>query len=156
MKITFRHVALSAAIGSLAMVLGAFGFQYLGGLHPCPMCLWQRWPHAAAALLGLILWFVPLRLLCWPGAAIMAVSTGLGVFHSGVERDWWEGPSTCTSGDITGLSPDQLMEQILAAPLVRCDEIAWTLFGLSMPNWNAIISLGLCLMWLVAARMSKA
>lgn len=79
----------------------------------------------------------------------MALSTGLGVFHSGVERGWWEGPTSCTSGDISGLSPEQLMEQIMSAPLVRCDEIVWSLFGLTMANWNALFSLGLFGLWLL-------
>lgn len=142
--------ALLAGLGSLALLLGAWGFQHLGGLSPCPMCLWQRWPHAVAALIGIAAFFgAPLRVSAAIGAATMALSTGLGVFHSGVERGWWEGPTSCTSGDISGLSPEQLMEQIMSAPLVRCDEIVWSLFGLTMANWNALFSLGLFGLWLL-------
>lgn len=145
-----RHIALIAGLGSLGMLLGAWGFQYLGGISPCPMCIWQRWPHGVAAFLGIgAVLTAPLWLWAVAGIVTMAISTGLGAFHSGVERGWWDGPSTCTSGDITKLSPDDLMSQIMAAPLVRCDEIAWSMFGLSMPNWNALISLGLCALWVI-------
>ncbi|WP_138472544.1 disulfide bond formation protein B [Poseidonocella sp. HB161398] len=143
-----RLAALAAGAGSLALLLGAFAFQHIGGISPCPMCLWQRWPHAIAALLALAALILGrLRPAALLGAAAMAVSTGLGLFHSGVERGWWQGPDTCTSGPIGNLSPDQLMEQIMAAPLVRCDEIAWELFGLTMANYNAIISAGLFALW---------
>lgn len=150
MKINVRHVALVAGLGSLGMLLGAWGFQYLGGLSPCPMCLWQRWPHAGAALIGAVAFFGgPLILWGLSGLVAMLISTGLGLFHTGVERQWWDGPSTCTSGDISGLSTEDLMAQIMSAPLVRCDEIAWSMFGLTMANWNALISLGFAAMWLV-------
>lgn len=151
MTLRTRHIALAAGLGSLGMLLGAWGFQYLGDLSPCPMCIWQRWPHAVAALLGLVA-FVGGPMILWGvcGAITMAVSAALGLYHSGVERDWWQGPSTCTSGDISNLTPDQLMAQIMSAPLVRCDEIVWDMFGLTMPNWNALISLGFCALWIIA------
>ncbi|WP_172332190.1 disulfide bond formation protein B [Mangrovicoccus sp. HB161399] len=151
-----RLAALTAGAGSLALLLGAFAFQYVGGLSPCPMCLWQRWPHALGALLAVAVAATGIaRLPAILGAAAMAVSTGLGVFHSGVERGWWEGPNTCTSGPIGGLTPDQLMDQIMAAPLVRCDEIAWEMFGLTMPNYNALISLALMALWIAAFRTAR-
>lgn len=152
MMLDRRLPAYLAALGSLFMLLGAWGFQFLGGFAPCPMCLWQRWPHAIAAVLGVaVLVGLPTRVVGALGALTMTVSVGLGLYHSGVERDWWQGPTTCTSGDITNLSPDQLMAQIMSAPVVRCDEIAWSLLGLTMPNYNALISLGLLGLWLVAA-----
>ena len=80
------------------------------------------------------------------------ITAGIGFFHAGVEQGWWEGPSTCTSGDIGGLSTEELMNQIMAAPLVRCDEIPWEMFGLSMAGWNAAISAVLVLLWLAAWR----
>ncbi|WP_108258282.1 disulfide bond formation protein B [Mangrovicoccus ximenensis] len=151
-----RLAAQTAGAGSLALLLGAFAFQHIGGLSPCPMCLWQRWPHALGAVLGLTVAATGItRLPALIGAAAMTVSAGLGVFHSGVERGWWEGPNTCTSGPIGALSPDQLMDQIMAAPLVRCDEIAWQMFGLTMPNYNALISLALAVLWIVAFRTAR-
>lgn len=154
---TQRSLIALAVFGSLAILLGAFAFQYIGGYPPCAMCLWQRWPHAVAALLGILAFFgAPLIWAARLGLATMVVSTGLGLYHSGVERGWWEGPTTCTSGDISGLSPEQLMAQIMEAPLVRCDDIVWSLFGLTMANWNTLISLGLCGLWLGVLWLQRA
>lgn len=146
---------LAAAGGSLALLAGAFGFQHIGGLAPCEMCLWQRWPHAAAVLIGLIALVLPGRLLPLAGACSALATASIGVFHSGVERGWWQGPTTCTSGPVGGLSAEDLMAQIMAAPLVRCDEVPWELFGLSMASWNALASLGLAMLWLRAARADR-
>lgn len=142
---------LMAAGGSLVLLLGAFGFQYLGGLAPCKMCLWQRWPHAAAVLAGVLALALPGRILPLIGAAAAATTAGIGLYHTGVERGWWEGPTTCTSGPIGGIAPEDLLNQILAAPIVHCDEVAWSMLGLSMASWNAILSLGLVAIWLWAA-----
>ena len=135
------------------MLLGAWGFQYLGGMAPCKLCIWQRYPHGAAVLIGGLALALPaIRYLPAAGALAALTTSGIGVYHTGVERGWWEGPSTCTSGDIGGLSTQQLMEQIMSAPLVRCDEVPWEMFGLSMASWNAIVSFGFVLIWLAAAR----
>jgi disulfide bond formation protein DsbB len=148
-----RHLLiLAAAGGSLALLLAAFGFQHLGGLAPCQMCLWQRWPHAAAVVIGAVALILPGRALPLLGAAAAMTTAGIGLYHTGVERDWWQGPTTCSSGPIGDLTPQQLMEQIMAAPLVRCDEVPWELFGLSMASWNALVSVALALLWLMAAR----
>lgn len=141
-----------AALGSAAVLLTAFAFQHLGGLAPCKLCIWQRYPHAAAAAIGVIAFFIPLPALLWLGALAAAATAGVGVYHAGVEQGWWEGPSTCTSSPIGGLTPDQLMNQIMSAPLVRCDDIPWELFGLSMAGWNAVVSAILALLWVAAAR----
>lgn len=151
---TSKTLVLIAAAGSAATLLGAFGFEYIGEMPPCKMCIWQRWPHLAAALFGvayLITTFRPLILL----GAISALSTStVGFFHAGVEQGWWEGPTTCTSGPIGGLSTDDLLASIMNAPLVRCDEIAWSLGGISMAGWNGFISLGLVLAWAAAWKSS--
>ncbi|MFK7752434.1 MAG: disulfide bond formation protein B [Sedimentitalea sp.] len=144
-------IALAAA-GSLAMLLGAFAFQHLGGLAPCKMCLWQRWPHAAAVAIGAVALVVPLGVLIWAGAAAVATSGAIGLYHAGVEQGWWEGPSTCTSAPIGNLSAQELLDQIMAAPLARCDEIPWQMAGLSMAGWNAVISIALAVIWVLAAR----
>ncbi|MDA7963270.1 disulfide bond formation protein B [Ruegeria sp.] len=142
-----------AAGGSAAMLLAAWGFQYLGGMAPCKMCIWQRYPHGAAAVIGVLALALPsLQVLPLIGALAALITAGIGVFHAGVERKWWEGPSSCTSGDISGLSAEELLNQIMTAPLVRCDEIPWEMFGLSMAGWNAVISAGLALIWIAAWR----
>lgn len=147
-----KILILIAAAGSAAMMLGALGFQYLGELPPCKMCYWQRYPHVAAVGIGIVAYFVPTAPLLYLGAMAALTTAGIGIYHSGVERGFWEGPSTCTSGPIGNLSADQLMEQIMSAPLVRCDEVPWEMFSLSMASWNAIISFGLALIWVAAAR----
>lgn len=145
---------LLAGFGSFLLLAGAFAFQYIGKLAPCPMCIWQRWPHAIAIVIAIaamtILW-QQRRALAGLGAATMLVSAGLGVFHAGVEQKWWKGPGSCSGADPTGLTSDQLLDQLMEAPVVRCDEIVWDLFGISMAGWNGLISFGLALLWVFAA-----
>ena len=149
-----KSLIILAAGGSAAMLLAAWGFQYLGGMAPCKMCIWQRYPHGAAALIGVVALALPsLRVLPMFGALAALITAGIGVYHAGVEQKWWEGPTSCTSGDISGLSAEELLNQIMTAPLVRCDEIPWEMFGLSMAGWNAVVSSGLALIWLAAWRM---
>ena len=145
-----RHVLLAAG-GSAALLLAALGSQYLGGLAPCEMCLWQRWPHGAAVAIGAVALAVSGPALPLLGAAAAAATGGIGVYHTGVERDWWQGPSGCSSGDISNLSTGDLMEQIMTAPLVRCDEVAWEFLSLSMASWNALLSFALTGLWIAAA-----
>ncbi|UUV07690.1 disulfide bond formation protein B [Ruegeria sp. YS9] len=146
-----------ASLGSLALLLAAFGFQHLGGLAPCKMCIWQRYPHAVAIAIGAAALALP-RLTFLPllGAAAAATTSAVGLFHAGVEQGWWEGPSSCTSGSISGLSADDLFDQIMSAPLVRCDDIPWEMFGISMAGWNAIASAILVLIWLAAWKSRAA
>ena len=149
-----RQRMMLAGVGSAAILLGALGFQFIGGLVPCPLCIYQRWPHVVAAVLaalGVTLLRRHARPLALIGALAMLIGAGLGAYHAGIEQEWWQGPDSCTSGDITGLSAEQLMAQIMAAPLVRCDEIVWEFLGLTMAAWNAVISFGLAVLWLTVA-----
>ena len=149
-----RLLILLATLGSVALFGGALMFQYVGGLAPCHLCLIQRWPHRVAIAVGLLALALPGRArqaLAWIGTATMTVSAGLGLYHAGVEQKWWEGPSTCTSGDISGVATDDLLNQIMNAPVVHCDQIAWSMWGISMAGWNGILSLGLAGLWLAAA-----
>ncbi len=142
----------AALLGSAGLLLGAFAFQYLGGLAPCKMCIWQRWPHGLVIVIGLAAYLTDNRMLAIIAGLVVLIGAAIGFYHAGVEQAWWEGPSTCTSGSIQGLTTEQLMEQILNAPLVRCDEIAWSMLGLSMAAWNGVISLGLAALWWLGAR----
>ena len=133
-----RRLALAVPA---ALLGGALLSQYVGGLYPCEMCYWQRWPHAAAILLALWAVLSPLnaprtRPLVLSAALAIAVSGAIGVYHAGVELGYWEGITTCTA---TGASS---LEDILKVPLVRCDQVQWSLLGISMAGWNAILSLG--------------
>ena len=146
-------LTLIATLGSAALLGGAFAFQYIGGLAPCQLCLWQRWPHAAAILIGVVALTTGTRGLLWLGALAALATAGIGAFHVGVEQGWWEGLATCTAGSISGLSTADLLNPAadVAAP-VRCDAIAWELLGVSMAGWNVILSLGLAVIWATAAR----
>lgn len=146
-------LTLIATLGSAALLGGAFAFQYIGGLSPCQLCLWQRWPHAAAILIGVIALTTGWRGLAWLGALAALATAGIGMFHVGVEQHWWEGLATCTAGSISGISTaDLLNPSVDVAPVVRCDEIAWAMLGISMAGWNVLISLGLAVVWAKAAR----
>ena len=153
---TLKTLILLATLGSAALLLGAFGFQHLGGLAPCKLCLWQRWPHAAAILIGVALLAGGHRLLAWLGALAAATTAGIGAYHAGVEWGWWPGPSSCTGGgmDLGTMTGGDLLSMDGPMGVVMCDEVVWQLAGLSMAGWNAVISLGLTAIWIAAARRS--
>ena len=129
---------LLALLVPASLLGGALGSQYLGGLYPCEMCYWQRWPHGAAILLAIAAFLLPgrARLLSALAALAIAVSGAIGVFHAGVEYGWWQGLTRCTAGGALSL------DDLLNVPLVRCDQVQWSLLGISMAGWNAILSLG--------------
>ncbi len=147
-----RLPILVAAAGSALLLAGAYLFQALG-YPPCEMCLWQRWPHFAAVLIGALALAIPGRALPALGALAAATTAAIGLFHTGVERDWWEGPSSCTG---TGQSLGSLAGGDLLATdgprLVMCDVVSWQMLGLSMASWNALLSAGLVLIWIGALR----
>jgi len=141
-----------------ALLGGAYAFQYWGGLFPCELCWWQRYPHMAAlafALAALLAGRLPDRgrSLVWLAALAIAVSGGLGVFHAGVELHLWEGFTQCSQAASAGSAAD-LLSEIGRRPLVRCDEVQWSWLGLSMAGWNAILSLlgALTILWLSLKR----
>ena len=145
-------VALAAG-GTLALVLVA---QYGFGLPPCEMCHWQRWPHIAAAIFGLAAfalqrWRAPLLALA---ALSFVITGGIGVLHAGVEWKWWQGLTSCSSGT-TATTLEDLRAQLMAAPVVRCDEAAIRVLGLSMAGWNALWSAALAVFALLAARRAR-
>ncbi len=152
MPLTRKTLTWLALLGSAGLLAGAFAFQYIGGLAPCQLCLWQRWPHAAAVLIGIVALATGWRWLLWLGALAALTTAGIGVFHVGVEQGWWEGLATCTAGSITGISTADLLNPAAdVAQPVRCDAIAWEMFGISMAGWNVIVSVLLAGLWLVAA-----
>lgn len=147
---TRSHLILTATLGSFALLGGAFVFQLLG-YAPCQMCLWQRWPHAVAICIGVLALLVSRfqSALAYCGAAAAAVTGAIGIYHTGVERDWWEGPSSCSGGG--GLEGVDLLSTDIA-PIVMCDDVVWSFLGLSMASYNALISFALAAIWIMAAR----
>lgn len=149
---TRHNYILLATLGSAALMLGALAFQHIGGMAPCKLCIWQRYPHVIAIGAGAVALAFPRIPLIALGALAALTTSVIGGYHAGVEQGWWEGPTTCTSGPIGGMSADQLLDQILSAPLVRCDEIPWQMLGLSMAGWNMVFSSLLCVLWVLALR----
>ena len=141
-----------------ALLAGAYGSQYLGGLHPCEMCYWQRWPHFAAIAFALVALAMRGaadrgRSFVWLAALAIMVSGGIGVYHAGVELGIFEGLTQCSTGAAGG-STEDILADIMATPLIRCDEVQFSFLGISMAGWNAIISLGfgLLILWLSLRR----
>ena len=143
----------------LALLLGAVGSQYIGGLHPCEMCWWQRYAHMIAIALALVAFSAPVqssraRTFTLLAALAIAVSGAIGVYHAGVEARFFEGFTQCTAL-AKGGSAAELLKQITQAPLVRCDEVQWRFLGISMAGWNAILSLGGAALILIMALKAK-
>lgn len=150
-----RWIALLLPVGLLG---GALGSQYLGGLTPCEMCYWQRYPHWAAILLAGLSFTAPAtaprsRALVLLAAAAIAISGAIGVYHAGVELGIFEGLTTCAA--TAGGTGADLLKDIMNAPLVRCDQVQFSFLGISMAGWNAILSLGGALAILLLARKAR-
>ena len=88
-----RHLPLLAAAGSLVLLLGALFFQYVWGLAPCDLCIWQRWPHVLAVAAGAGALVSPWASLL--GLAATLWGAGVALYHSGIEQNWWDGPASC-------------------------------------------------------------
>ncbi len=143
-------IGLLAALGSGALLLGAYYFQYVEKLAPCDLCYLQRWPHMAAIVVGLAAgasFLQPRLAMLFALLAITAllVTAGIGVFHVGVEYHWWQGPQACSGRAPSSLSDAELKKFLLGARMVRCDEPAWKMWNISMAGWNAILSGGLAI-----------
>jgi disulfide bond formation protein DsbB len=133
-----RANILALAVPAILMA-GALGSEYIGGLYPCEMCHWQRWPHEAAIGFSILAFFLkpPARTILVVLAALsILISGGIGVFHAGVEYGWWEGLTACTNTAASGSLAD-----IMKAPMIRCDVPQWTLAGISLAGFNALFSI---------------
>ncbi len=137
-----RRTALALATLALAMLASALGFQAFG-LRPCELCWWQRYAWMAALSLALAAALGPRRtrpaLLALAALATLA-GAGIAGFHVGVEQHWWAGTAACGS-DGPAATPEELLRRLLARQPARCDEVAWSLFGISMAGWNGLIAL---------------
>jgi len=140
--------AIVAAAVAAATILGAYFFEFVLGYAPCPLCLTQRIPYyvaiPVAAAVAIAAHAGVSRRLLAAGlvvvAAAMLIGAGLGVYHSGVEWKWWAGPSDC-SGPINSFgTAGSLLQTIETTPVIRCDQAAWRLLGLSLAGYNVLIS----------------
>jgi disulfide bond formation protein DsbB len=146
--LTAKQTAYLIAAVLFATIAGAWIFEWLG-YAPCDLCLKQRWGYYAGIPLALLAALAGPRAL-QPGLYLLALlleaNAVFGAFHAGVEWKWWEGPSTCGAGGLSGGLPD------LSKAAVLCDEAAIRIFGLSLAGWNAVISATLCALALSGAR----
>ena len=142
---------LALAVPAL-LIGGAYLSQYGFGLVPCEMCWWQRYPHFAAIALALLSTVAaPRRLWIGLAGAAVLISGLIGAYHAGVEYKWWEGLTTCSS-----TAAGSSLEDILNAPLIRCDEPQWTLLGISLAGFNFLISTASAIIiFLLLARRDK-
>ena len=147
-----RAKALALAV-PVALLAGAYGSQYFGHLFPCEMCWWQRYAHFAAVVAAVLAYALRTfpdrgRSFVWLAALAILVSGGIGFYHAGVEMKVFPGITTCTA--TASGSADEMLRQIMNAPLVRCDEVQWSLFGISLAGWNFLISTAsaLLILWL--------
>ncbi|WP_451971719.1 disulfide bond formation protein B [Azospirillum endophyticum] len=153
-----RIAALLLALASAGVLLSALFFQFVLNYQPCVLCIMQRWPYVAVMVLGLVTWLFRRwkglgdALLVVSGLALLA-GAGIAAYHVGVEQHWWAGTSSC-GGSAAANSLEALRAQVLAAPVTRCDEVAWSLFGISMAGYNVAISLALAAYAFVAARIA--
>ncbi|WP_349358446.1 disulfide bond formation protein B [Stappia sp.] len=150
--------------GGLATIATAWGFELIGGFVPCKLCLEQRVPYYA----GLPLAAVALALV-WTGrapglrtlvlllvAGIFAYGAGLGIYQSGAEWGFWDGPADCGGGAAGPQSALGMLEALKTTRVVSCTEASWRMLGLSFAGWNAVASAGLAALALVALWTSRA
>jgi disulfide bond formation protein DsbB len=145
---------LALAVPAL-LLAGAYLGQYGFELYPCEMCWWQRYPHFAAVALALLSFVAPPKRgwIALAGLAIL-VSGLIGAYHAGVEYGWWQGLTACTGTIETGTG--NALDAILAAPLVRCDQVQWSLLGISLAGWNFLVSTASALAIFVLLRRKAA
>ena len=139
-----RRLLALVLVASAAIVGGALLFQYVGGLAPCELCLYQRWPYYAAILASGIALLSgsdrALEVVIGLCALLFAASTALALYHVGVEQHWLAGPTACTGGTSGADTVEALKAQLLGRQPVNCDEPAWRLFGVSLAGWNLLAS----------------
>ena len=137
-----------------ALLAGAYGSQYLGGLAPCEMCYWQRYAHWAGLAFAIGAYLLARmpdrgRSFVWLAALAILASGAIGAYHAGVEAGLFQGATQCTAM-ATGATTEDLLRSVMNAPMVRCDEIQFAFLGISMAGWNAILSVAaaLVILWL--------
>jgi disulfide bond formation protein DsbB len=145
MILTTRIFAGFVLVASAAVLGGALASQYWGGLVPCELCLLQRWPWRAAIAIALVALVVGSRpALPWLAlllTLVFAISIAFAFYHVGVEQHWFAGPSACTTGPNGAPTLEQLEQQLRGTPAVMCDQVQWSLFGVSLAGWNLVASL---------------
>lgn len=132
---THRMAGLLLAAAAAAALAIALASERFGGLNPCELCLWQRWPYRIIIFLGLLAAVMPARparLVLAGIVAVLVVELGLALLHVGVEQTWWPSPLPgCRDASLAGArSVDDLMARLRPAPSKPCDEAAYLIPGL--------------------------
>lgn len=153
------HAPILLTLAAVAILGTAYFFEFVLGLEPCQLCLYQRipwWIAIGTGCLAISMRQRPVLMSILTVLTALTILSGAGIagFHAGVEFKWWEGPTAC-SGGIVGDTVDALKEAIMGAPVVRCDEVPWSLFGISMAGYNFLLSVGLGLYGFAAAVRGK-
>lgn len=157
-RLSPRHALLLIGLVSAVALTGALIAQHFFGLRPCTLCHYQRVPHAALVLVGGLGGVLPLgattrRRLLAAGCLIALVGLGLAGWHVGVEQHWWAGTESCRAGATQAASLAELRAQLAAGPpRPACDEITWSLFGVTMAGYNVLVFSALALVAGVLAR----
>lgn len=144
-------IAIALAAGALLTLCGAWFFEFVLDIKPCPLCLEQRYAYYLAipfAALTAILAVkrAPRDVLIGAFAIIalaMAANAGLGVYHSGVEWKFWQGPTECSGAAVNLGRAGDLLSRLDTVKVVRCDDVQWRFLGLSLAGYNVLISLAL-------------
>jgi disulfide bond formation protein DsbB len=155
--------ALVVAIAGTATIAGAWFFELVLKLKPCPLCLEQRWPYYIAVPLALIIavaaWRRAPRMIVVGGLIVLAFvmlwGAYLGVFHAGVEWKLWTGPTDCSGAAELGPASDFMKRLQGSINIQRCDEAAWRFLGLSLAGYNALIAAALALIALCGAAVAR-
>ncbi|MBT4491386.1 MAG: disulfide bond formation protein B [Rhodospirillaceae bacterium] len=153
-----RTATLLLALASVTALAAAFISQYGFDLQPCVLCIYQRWPYAIAIALCLGVQTPLTRPMIGYAlvltALALAINSGIAAYHVGVEQHWWAGSESCVGQGGTAQTLDALRAQIMATPVTRCDEVAFSVFGVSMAGYNVLFSLALAAYAGLAGRFS--
>jgi disulfide bond formation protein DsbB len=142
-------------LAAAAALLAALALQFLGGLPPCPFCVYQRYPYLVVIAVGVLgLWLRRPRAALALAALALAVDVGLAGYHVGIEEGWFALPESCAAAG-TATTIEELRRQLEAAP-ARCDQVPFTFAGLSLAGWNALYAAGLLLFALWALLRGSA
>lgn len=162
-KILSCHHSMPIAMAIIAAAaLGmALISQYVFGLRPCILCVFQRYPYGIVIALGVIGFVLSFQnkkgvtvIMALIGVTLLANSV-IAFYHTGVELHWWKSfLEGCAVPDL-GSDPDNILAVLEKSEAVRCDEIAWSdpLFNLSMANYNVIFCLGLAVISFTSAKL---
>ena len=148
--LTPRQLLIAVLVIGGAAIGGALLFQYVGGLEPCELCLLERWPYYAGIPIAVLALATGMRGAGWWIALlflVFLVSAGLGGYHVGVEHGWLQGPTACTGPAGGGAkTAEEFARMIEERQAVQCDQVPWSLMGISLAGFNFLVSLLLVLL----------